>query len=200
MKKIVFCYLSNSVEPKVYTSTDYSIPISDNEYRYPITAFLDKTADSHIDYKFVIMAKAKMKKEIEDLKDEISGIMSKYQMKCTIFPCLIPEVKKDAYNKSLLLSLINLCEDNASLYADITFATNEEQALMFSAFEFAANYMNCKIDKILCLVKNNSINEIKDLSPIACLNIIIPRVIHDSDKSKYILNSIVGESEEYNER
>ena len=204
MKKILFCNvpLSLNAQKCVYTSDDYSVPVSNTPVMFPVNAFFEKTLKPEDEIKAILLVKkdpsgqykAHISACIEELMTaaEKSGAKVEYKIIDTDFS------EKQETHDSLLMDIVNELEDNAHITADITYGPKDLPIVLFTALNFAEKYFNCDIDNIVYgqahfVDGKPTKTTICDMVPLYYLNSVANSVQCDSsEKAKEALKTLLS--------
>ena len=182
MKKIVFVTLmmADDMHKHHYPVDGNSFIEYSGEVYYAINAVLAKTIMSDDDIKIVLLeTKAGDKagtKNAQLFMDELNGLNScGANITYEVIPSDFIESKekfKDLYKK-----LIKTFENEAELYADVTFGPKSLPLMIFAAMQFGEKYFDCSIGNVIYLkteFKNGKVDEssqiICDYTPLYMLN------------------------------
>lgn len=182
MKKIVFVTLmmADDMHKRHYPVDGNSFIEYSGEVYYAINAVLAKTIKSEDDVKVVLLeTKAGDKagtKNAQLFMDELNELNScGANITYEVIPSDFIESKekfKDLYKK-----LIKTVENEAELYADVTFGPKSLPLMIFAAMQFCEKYFDCSIGNVIYLkteFKNGKVDEssqiICDYTPLYMLN------------------------------
>ncbi len=206
MKKIVFCNIPMKeykyLEKCEYKSNDLSLPVSEKEVIYPITAFLEKTLSAEDELKVIMLVKkdpyGNYEKNIEMFREEFldanKEIGAKYE-----FKMIDTEFSEDQeIHEFLMDKIVEEIENGAHILADITYGPKDLPIVLFSALNFAEKFLGCDIDNIIYGQANfvggkPENTKICDLVPLFYLN-TLTNTIHcdDPDKARKMLKVLLS--------
>lgn len=204
MKKILFCNIpmKANADKCVYTSEDYSIPVSDTPVTYPVNAFFEKTLTSDDEVKAILLVKkdelGNYKKNVTACIEELmsaaekSGAKVEYKIIDTDFN------EMQATHDKLLLDIVDEFEENSHITADITYGPKDLPIVLFTALNFGEKFFGCEIDNIVYgqanFVDGKPTNtKICDMIPLYYLNSVTNTVNCDSPaKAKEMLKSLLS--------
>ena len=204
MKKILFCNIpmKADVDKCVYTSEDYSLPVSDTPVSYPVNAFFEKTLKVDDEVKAILLVKKDdfgyYKKNVAACIEELmsaaekSGAKVEYKVVDTDFN------EMQSTHDKLLLDIVDQFEENAHITADITFGPKDLPIVLFTALNFGEKFFNCEIDNIVygqaSFVDGKAVNtKICDMIPLYYLNSVTNTVNCSSpEKAKEMLKSLLS--------
>lgn len=204
MKKILFCNVSmkSKIYKSVYKSDDFSVPVSDKEVLYPVSAFLEKTLTANDEVKVILLVKQdefeNYKKNVSDCINELSGVADKLGAKID-FKTIYTEFNEEQLTHAqLLLDIVEEFEKNAHIVSDITFGPKDLPVVLFTALNFAEKFFNCEIDNIVygqaSFSDGKPVNtKICDMVPLYYLNSVTNTVnCHSSEKAKEMLKTLLS--------
>ena len=182
MKKTVFVTLmmADDMHKRHYPVDGNSFIEYDGEVFYAINAVLAKAMKREDDIKVILLeTKAGDKagnKNAQLFMDELNGLNS---CGASITYQVIPSdfiESKDKF-KELYKKLIKTLENEAELYADITFGPKSLPLLIFAAMQFGEKFFDCSVGNVIYLkteFKNGKVDEdsqkICDCTPLYMLN------------------------------
>lgn len=182
MKKTVFVTLmmADDMHKRHYPVDGNSFIEYDGEVFYAINAVLAKAMKREDDIKVILLeTKAGDKagnKNAQLFMDELNGLNS---CGASITYQVIPSdfiESKDKF-KELYKKLIKTLENEAELYADITFGPKSLPLLIFAAMQFGEKFFDCSVGNVIYLkteFKNGKVDEdsqkICDYTPLYMLN------------------------------
>lgn len=204
MKKILFCNIpmKANVDKCVYTSEDFSIPVSDTPVTYPVNAFFEKTLKADDEVKAILLVKkdefGNYKKNVTACIEELmsaaekSGAKVEYKIIDTDFN------EMQSTHDKLLLDIVDEFEEKSHITADITFGPKDLPIVLFTALNFGEKFFECEIDNIVygqaSFVEGKAVNtKICDMIPLYYLNSVTNTVNCDSpDKAKEMLKALLS--------
>lgn len=188
MKKIVFVSLmmADAMNKRTYPVDGNVFIEYDKDVYYAINGVLAKTLKEKDDVKVVLLeTKAGDKagtKNAQLFMEELNQINEINKIGANISYEIIPSdfiTSKNKYNE-LFLKLIKTLENEAEIYADITFGPKSLPLLIFSAIQFGEKFFDCSIGNVIYLkaeFKNNVLVEgtqlVCDYTPMYLLNSMI---------------------------
>lgn len=188
MKKIVFVSLmmADAMNKRTYPVDGNVFIEYDKDVYYAINGVLAKTLKEKDDVKVVLLeTKAGDKsgtKNAQLFMDELNYINEINKIGANISYEIIPSdfiTSKNKYNE-LFLKLVKTLENEAEIYADITFGPKSLPLLIFSAIQFGEKFFDCSIGNVIYLkaeFKNNVLVEgtqlVCDYTPMYLLNSMI---------------------------
>ena len=204
MKKILFCNIpmKENVDKCVYTSEDYSIPVSETPVSYPVNAFFEKTLKTDDEVKAVLLVKkdelGNYKKNVATCIEELISAAEKSDAK---FEYKIVDTdfnEMQSTHDKLLLDIVDQFEVGAHITADITFGPKDLPIVLFTALNFGEKFFDCEIDNIVygqaSFAGGKAVNtKICDMSPLYYLNSVTNTVNSSSpEKAKEMLKSLLS--------
>lgn len=188
MKKIVFVSLmmADAMNKRTYPVDGNVFIEYDKDVYYAINGVLAKTLKEKDDVKVVLLeTKAGDKsgtKNAQLFMEELNHINEINKIGANISYEIIPSdfiTSKNKYNE-LFLKLVKTLENEAEIYADITFGPKSLLLLIFSAIQFGEKFFDCSIGNVIYLkaeFKNNVLVEgtqlVCDYTPMYLLNSMI---------------------------
>lgn len=188
MKKIVFVSLmmADAMNKRTYPVDGNVFIEYDKDVYYAINGVLAKTLKEKDDVKVVLLeTKAGDKsgtKNAQLFMEELNHINEINKIGANISYEIIPSdfiTSKNKYNE-LFLKLVKTLENEAEIYADITFGPKSLPLLIFSAIQFGEKFFDCSIGNVIYLkaeFKNNVLVEgtqlVCDYTPMYLLNSMI---------------------------
>lgn len=155
MKKTIICNIPMKahLDATVYTSADQSVASSDMAVYYPINAMLKATAQKGDQYKVVLLMKhdeysfAQQNADLfeEELKQALKDSGATYRL--AKIDTEFSEEK--AVHEKLMGMIVDELDDGAHIIADITYGSKDMPIVVFSALNFASNFLDCTIDHIV---------------------------------------------------
>lgn len=182
MKKTVFVTLmmADDMHKRHYPVDGNSFIEYDGEVFYAINAVLAKTLKREDDIKVILLeTKAGDKagnKNAQLFMDELNGLNS---CGASITYQVIPSdfIESKGKFKELYKKLIKTLENEAELYADITFGPKSLPLMIFAAMQFGEKFFDCSVGNVIYLkteFKNGKVDEgsqkICDYTPLYMLN------------------------------
>lgn len=174
MKKIVFVTLmmADNMQKRHYPVDGNSFIEYPGEVYYAINAVLAKTLKTDDNVKIILLeTKAGDKagsKNAQFFMNELNEINDK--IKAKIRYEVIPFefiTEKDGF-KELYLNLIKNLEEEAELYADITFGPKSLPLLIFAAMQFGEKFFDCSIGNVIYLKSEFKNGKIVENSQLIC--------------------------------
>ena len=200
MKKIVFVSLmmADAMNKRTYPVDGNVFIEYDKDVYYAINGVLAKTLKEKDDVKVVLLeTKAGDKsgtKNAQLFMEELNHINEINKIGANISYEIIPSdfiTSKNKYNE-LFLKLVKTLENEAEIYADITFGPKSLPLLIFSAIQFGEKFFDCSIGNVIYLkaeFKNNVLVEgtqlVCDYTPMYLLNSMI-NTFENTSKEKVI--------------
>lgn len=188
MKKIVFVSLmmADAMNKRIYPVDGNAFIEYEKDVYYAINGVLAKTLKENDDVKVVLLeTKAGDKSGTKNAKlfmEELNLINEENKIGANISYEIIPSdfiTSKNKYNE-LFLKLIKTLENEAEIYADITFGPKSLPLLIFSAIQFGEKFFDCSIGNVIYLkaeFKNNVLVDgtqlVCDYTPMYLLNSMI---------------------------
>lgn len=198
MKKIVFVSLmmADAMNKRTYPVDGNVFIEYDKDVYYAINGVLAKTLKEKDDVKVVLLeTKAGDKsgtKNAQLFMEELNHINEINKIGANISYEIIPSdfiTSKNKYNE-LFLKLVKTLENEAEIYADITFGPKSLPLLIFSAIQFGEKFFDCSIGNVIYLkaeFKNNVLVEgtqlVCDYTPMYLLNSMINTFENTSKKN-----------------
>lgn len=205
MKKILFCNIPMTIEisKRKYESYDISLPASESEVYFPVSSFLEKTLSENDELKAIMLVKKDKHEEyikkIELFLEEISNISDITGAKIETITIDTEFSEEKSVHEDLLLSIIDLIDENSNIIADITYGPKDLPIVLFTAMNFAEKFLNCEIDNIVygqATFKDGEVVETKlcDMIPLYFLNSITNTVqCSSAEKAKQMLKTLLSE-------
>lgn len=204
MKRIILCNIpmKKDVATTVYESNDVAIPVSNKAFMYPINAFLAETLRKEDKIKAILLVKRDeddyyinnaevFKKEMSEICGAV-GITPDFSVIETSFD------ESKTTHTQLMDKLIDSIDDDAHIFADITYGPKDLPIVVFSTLLFAENYLRCSVDNIIygqAFFCNNKVVKsiICDMSPLYCLSSISNTInCNDPDKARIMIKTLLS--------
>jgi hypothetical protein len=156
--------MKSKIYKSVYKSDDFSVPVSDKEVLYPVSAFFEKKITANDEVKVILLVKKdefeNYKKNVSDCINELSGVADKLGAKID-FKTIYTEFNEEQLTHAqLLLDIVEEFEKNAHIVSDITFGPKDLPVVLFTALNFAEKFFNCEIDNIVYVFGHAKIGDI----------------------------------------
>lgn len=204
MKKTIICNIpmKEHVDLSVYTSNDQSLPVSDKEVRYPITAFLQETLKPEDEVDILLIVKndnyGHFEKNTRDFCQEFEEINATIgaKFKYSIINSKFEETK--ATHEQLLGSIVEELSVDSHIIADVTYGPKDLLVVLFTAFNFAEKFLNCTVENIVYGQANfengKAVNtKICDMIPLYCLGSVTDLIrCDDPAKAKAMLKMLIS--------
>ena len=204
MKKVLFCNIPMSINAQkcVYTSEDYSVPVSNTAVMFPVNAFFEKTLCKDDEIKAILLVKkdhnGQYKSNVTACIEELMTAAEKTEAKVEYKIIDTEFSEKQAIHDNLLMDIINEFEDDAHIIADITYGPKDLPIVLFTALNFAEKYFNCEIENIVYGQAHFVDGEPKktiicDMVPLYYLNSVANSVqCESSEKAKEALKTLLS--------
>ena len=204
MKKTVICNIpmKERVDLSVYTSDDQSLPVSGEAVRYPINSFLAETMSQDDEIKVILLVKKDQyghyAKNTEDFFAELTSVNEAIGATLDIRIVETEFEETKATHELLLGKIVDCLDTGANILADVTYGPKDLLVVLFTALNFAENFLECSIDNIVygqaSFVDGQAVDtKICDMVPLYCLS-SITNTIHCStpDKAKSMLKALLS--------
>lgn len=204
MKKILYCNIpmKTNTEKCVYTSEDFSVPVSSTPVVYPINAFLEKTLVKGDEIKAVLLSKKDHNgSHITNTSlfvEELLAVTSKLDVKVEFKIIKTDFEQKQEVHDQLMIDIVDELEENAHIIADITYGPKDLPVVLFTALNFAEKFFNCEIDNIVYGQANfengKPVNtKICDMIPLYYLNSVANTIQCDTaGRAKEMLKTLLS--------
>lgn len=155
MNKTIICGIPMKapVEKVVYNSDDKSLPVADFPVRYPINAFLNKTADDGDHFKVILLVKSDeysaAEQNLKDFQEEFLAVVSSNGAIAEF--CVLRSdflEAKDVHEK-LLGNLVEEIAVGSQILVDLTYGPKDLPIIIFTALNFAEKFLKCEIENIV---------------------------------------------------
>ncbi|MBQ7226098.1 MAG: hypothetical protein IJX02_05810 [Clostridia bacterium] len=197
MKKQVIVAICNMGKPKektVYGVTDETLKVSENPYRYPLNAYLEKNLSQGDDIKVILVAKKdpfnQYEQNIVDFEEELGEVNRTIGAKIQV-KTIVTEFSGDTkVHHDLLDAIVDEIEENTRITVDMTFGPKDVPFVAFAALNFAERYLKCEINRILYGKadfdeQGKPVNTmIWDLGSIYTINSISNKIINCEDQQR----------------
>ena len=204
MKKIVFSHLpiSATVNKGRYVFDGNKSAEYDGEVMFPINAVLAKTLKADDEVKVVLLEKRGLIKKCDysdEFKKELDGINGGIGATLKYVTIDVPSEETRTVHERTMRSMIDFLEQDADVYADITFGSKPLPIISFLTLGFAEKFFACNVKyvvygKINRDINNNPINHtLFDVTPLYYLNAVTDAIDCTSgEQAKKILDTILG--------
>lgn len=203
MKKTIICNIpmKDRIDASVYISEDRTIPVSSSAVRFPISAYIEATAEEGTEWKVILLEKdaeySASAKNAERFKSELETVLAgkNCSMEYVSIDTDFSQVK--AVHEQLMGRIIDEIKDAAHIIVDITYGPKDLPLILFSALGFAEKFLGCEIENIIYgqaeFVKDQVVNtKIYDISPLFYLTSAVNSVTAtDPDKARKMLKSVL---------
>ena len=155
MKKTLICNVKMNKPPEAcaYNGGDRSLPVSDSEVCYPVTAFLEKTLEAGDELHVIMLAKMDStgcyKENIALCEKELENVAALNGAVFTSETVFSPFEENQQTHGELMLNIIERVPEGATLLVDMTYGPKDLAIVEFSALNFLEDFLNCEIDNIL---------------------------------------------------
>ena len=204
MKKIVICNIPmrEQIAKNTFATEDRSLPVSSEEYLYPINSFLSQTMKPDDDIKAILLVKRDgnvfYKKNTEEFKEEIKRANASIgaSIECSVIDTDFSQNRE--VHEQLMGRIVEEIEDGAHILADITYGPKDLPIIIFSALGFAEKFLKCEIDNIIYGKADFVGNEIKkaticDVTSLYLLSSVTNTIkCDDPDKARQMLKSLLS--------
>lgn len=194
--------MKENPEKCIYTSEDFSLPVSDTPVTYPVNAFFEKTLKADDEVKSILLVKKDefehYKKNVSTYVEELMSAAEKSNAKVEYKIIDTEFSQSQTTHDKLLIDIVDEFEDNAHITADITYGPKDLPIVLFTALNFGEKFFNCEIDNIVygqaSFVDEKLVNtKICDMIPLYYLNSVTNTVqCESSDKAKQMLKSLLS--------
>ncbi len=204
MNKTIICGIPMKapVEKVVYNSDDKSLPVADFPVRYPINAFLNKTADDNDHFKVILLVKSDeysaAEQNLKEFQDEFSAVVSSSGASAEI--CVLRSdflEAKDVHEK-LLGDLVEEITEGSQILVDLTYGPKDLPIIIFTALNFAEKFLKCEIENIVygqaSFLNGRAVNtKICDMVPLYYLGSVTNTIgSADPAKAKSMLKALLS--------
>lgn len=204
MKKIVICNIPMREQSakNVFATEDRSLPVSSEEYLYPVNSFLSQTMKPDDDIKAILLVKkdgnAFYKKNTEEFKEEIKRTNTTIgaNIECSVIDTDFSQSRE--VHEQLMGRIVEEIEIGSHILADITYGPKDLPIIIFSALGFAEKFLKCEIDNIVYGKADFVGNEIKkaticDVTSLYLLSSVTNTIkCDDPDKARQMLKSLLS--------
>lgn len=204
MKKIVICNIPMREQSakNVFATEDRSLPVSSEEYLYPVNSFLSQTMKPDDDIKAILLVKkdgnAFYKKNTEEFKEEIKRTNTTIgaNIECSVIDTDFSQSRE--VHEQLMGRIVEEIEIGSHILADITYGPKDLPIIIFSALGFAEKFLKCEIDNIVYGKADFVENEIKkaticDVTSLYLLSSVTNTIkCDDPDKARQMLKSLLS--------
>ncbi len=204
MNKTIICGIpmKAQVEKAVYSSEDKSLPVADFAVRYPINAFLNKTADKNDHFKVILLVKSDeysaAEQNLKSFRDEFSTAISSSGASAEICVLRSGFIEARDVHEKLLGDLVEEITVGSQILADLTYGPKDLPIIIFTALNFAEKFLKCDIDNIVygqaSFSNGRAVNtKICDMIPLYYLG-SVTNTIGNSDpaKAKSMLKTLLS--------
>lgn len=204
MNKTIICGIPMKapIEKVVYSSEDKSLPVADFAVRYPINAFLNRTAESSDHFKVVLLVKSDeysaAEQNLNDFQEEFAASISSSGASAEI--CVVRSdflEAKDVHEK-LLGDLVEEITVGSQILVDLTYGPKDLPIIIFTALNFAEKFLKCEIENIVygqaSFLNGRAVNtKICDMVPLYYLGSITNTIgSADPVKAKTMLKALLS--------
>ncbi len=188
-------------EKLAYVSDDKQLVPSRQPLVYAVLSYLEPILKENDTLKCILISKSHeystSEENIEQFKNELNDI-NHYSIPVE-YEVIHSEFEEAANVHELLMrDIINNIDDGATVLADITFGSKDLPLIEFAALNFAAEFLNCKIERIIYgqgFFKGNELQQKKlcdmmDLFTLCGLMSSFKTV--SSGKARELLDMIIG--------
>lgn len=205
MNKTIICGIpmKEPIDKVVYTSGDKSLPVAENAVRYPINAFLKKTADKGDVFKVILILKADefsaAEKNLKDFQEEFSEAISSCGASAEF--CAIRSAFDEArdVHEKLLGGIVEEITVGSKILVDLTYGPKDLPIIIFTALSFAEKFLDCEIDDIIygqaSFLNGHAVNtRICDMVPLYYLGSVTNTIGSGADpaKAKSMLKALLS--------
>lgn len=204
MKKVVICNIPmrEQVTKTVYVTEDRSLPVSSEEYLYPINSFLSQTMKPGDEIKAILLVKkdgnAFYKRHTEEFKSEIEKANATIgaRIECRVIDTDFSQNRE--VHEQLMGKIVEEIEVGAHILADITYGPKDLPIIVFSALGFAEKFLKCEIDNIIYGKADFVGNELKraticDMTSLYLLSSVTNTIkCNNPDKARKMLKSLLS--------
>ena len=204
MKKTVICNIpmKERVDLSIYTSDDHAIPVSGKTVRYPINSFLAETMRPDDEIKVILLVKKDLYKHYEkntdDFRKELDTVNETIGAKLDVSIIATEFEENKTTHEFLLGQIVEQLDGGERIIADVTYGPKDLLVVLFTALNFAENFLDCSIDNIVygqaSFVDGKAVDtKICDMVPLYCLS-SITNTIHCStpEKAKSMLKALLS--------
>ena len=155
MKKTVICNVTMNEKPNklIYPTTDRSLPTSEREVIYPISAFLEKTLRSDDDVTAILLVKkdpmGNYKKNAAIFVEELLSANENIGAHIDFKTIETEFTEEQSVHEELLGRIVDEIEDGTHILADITYGPKDLPIVLFSALNFAEKFLGCEVDNLI---------------------------------------------------
>lgn len=204
MKKLVICNIPmrENIANVVFSSDDRSLPVSSDEYRYPVLSFLSQTLKTEDDVKFLLLVKKDgkefYKKNTDDCLTEIQRANASAGAKISYTIIDTDFSQKKETHEQLMGKLVEEIETGSHILTDITYGPKDLPIVIFSALGFAEKFLECEIDNIVYgqaeFVDNKVVSsKICDMTSLYLLSSVTNTIkCDDPERAKTMLKSLLS--------
>lgn len=155
MKKVIFCNISmqEHITALVYTCDAQMIPHGATPVSYPILSYLQTNLKEHDEIKVVLLCKCdplgRYQSNIAQFQKEMNCIIGNKNVSKEYIILDIEFEEKQSSSEKILSQIIDCCDSESQIIADITYGTKDLPIILVSALNFAGKHLNCDISRIL---------------------------------------------------
>ena len=154
-KQVILCCCNMGVakEKTKYEVADNTMNVSEEKFRYPLNAYLQKNITSGEEAKIVLIAKKdsfnRYEQNVVDFTNEVNDINKSIGAKIEIKVLVTDFSFEKGVHHDLLDAIVDEIEEDSVITADITFGPKDVPIVTFAALNFAEKYLNCEVNRIL---------------------------------------------------
>ncbi|MDR2192522.1 MAG: hypothetical protein LBO62_06565 [Endomicrobium sp.] len=196
--------ITNKIEKVKYQAVKYQVVGNsqiqyEGEAMFPISCVLANVLQQDDDVKIVLIKEEQngglTQKYAQDFKDEITNINSKIGAKIEFVPLERSYIETPDEHSKLLDAIAEQIDDNAQIYADISYGSKPLPFIVFNVLTFADKFLNCEIKNVVygkydyVNKKDHKIYDITSLYYLNSLNNTI--TAKNSEDARKILKSLL---------
>lgn len=204
MRKTIICGIPmrENVAANVFESSDQSLPVSEEAYRYPINSFLEKTLKEDDELKVILVVKRDGKnyyiENIKHFENEISHANEAHGAKIEIVTIESDFEQDKEIHQQLMCNLVEQIDEGSNIIVDTTFGSKDLPVIIFAALEFAEKFLGCEVENIVygkAEFENNKVikSTICEMTSLYYLSSVTNTVkCDDSSRAKQMLKSLLS--------
>ncbi len=205
MKKQVIlccCNMGATKGKTKYEVADNTMNVSDQKFRYPLNAYLQKNIAAGEEAKIVLIAQkdslSRYEQNVVDFTNEVNDINKSIGAKIEIKVLVADFSFEKVAHHDLLDAIVDEIEEDSVITADITYGPKDVPIVTFAALNFAEKYLNCEVNRILYGKADlnefgKPVNNIWDLSTTYYINSISNKInCDDPKKARTVLKKLLS--------
>ena len=204
MKKVLICNIPMKEEiiGTVYSSSDRSLPVSDQAFVYPINSFLSKTMKGTDEIKALLLVKKDSngfyQKNAATFVKELMEVNETIGAKIEFKPVETDFSEEQSIHEQLMGRIVDEIDNESHILCDITYGPKDLPIVLFTALNFAEKFLGCEIDNILygqATFQNGKPTDTRlcDVVPLYYLNSVTETIhCNDADKARQMLKTLLS--------